>query len=444
MQAVWNDSTALSALVERVLALAKKQGAESSEVEASVNQGFCVTARMGELESVEHNRDKSLNITVYFDQRMGAASLSDFSPEAISAAVKAACSIARFTDRDDCAGLARPDELVGQWQDPDLYHPWNITVNDAVDLALHCEKMAFSEDDRIENSEGTAVSTADCWQAYGNSHGFIGSYPASRHEMSCCLVGRMNDEMQRGHSYTLSTRAELLDDARKIAKEAVFRTVSRLGARKLSTRRVPVVFLAEEARGFLGHFVAAASGGNLYRKSSFLLGLLGEEIFPKFIHIDERPHLPGLLGSSPFDDDGVATRPNVFIEAGRLKNYILGVYSAKKLGMQTTGNAGGVHNLFISTGKRDLPALLKKMDTGFLVTEIMGQGVNLVTGDYSRGAAGFWVEKGEIQFPVEEVTVAGNLRDMYAKIVEVGSDVDMRGNIKTGSILIEEMVVAGS
>ena len=444
MQLVSNDANVLSGIVEQILTLAKKQGADGAEVEASINQGFCVTARMGELESVEHNRDKSLNITVYFDQKMGASSLSDFSPEAMEAAVKAACNIAKFTGQDEYAGLAKPEELVGAWQDPDLYHPWDITVNAAVDLALACEKIAFSENKCIENSEGTVISTGNCWQAYGNSHGFIGSYPASRHEISCCLVGRLGEEMQRGYSYTISTRPELLDAISKVAKDAVFRTVSRLGSRKLSTRRVPVVFLAEEARGLLGHFVAAISGGNLYRKSSFLLDCLGEKIFPDFIKIDERPHLPGLLGSSPFDDDGVGTRENVFIDAGYLKSYALGVYSARKLGMHTTGNAGGVHNLFINTGKHHFAGLLKKMNKGFLVTELMGQGINLVTGDYSRGASGFWVENGEIQYPVEEVTIAGNLREIYARILEVGSDVDMRGNIKTGSILIEEMTIAGT
>lgn len=443
MQPVRDEGDMLSALVERVLQEVKKQGADSAEVEASLSQGFQVTARMRELESVEHNRDKSLNLTVYFDQRTGVASLSDFSAEAVSAAIKAACDIARYADRDPCAGLARPEEMVREWQDPDLFHPWELSVNAATDLALAGEEMAFASDRRIDNSEGTVVATSDSWHVYGNSHGFIGGYPVSRHDMSCSLVARDGEEMQRGYSYTVSAQSEKLDSIKMLAEKAVQRTVSRLGARKLSTRRVPVVFVAEEARGLLGHFVSAITGGRLYRKASFLLDHLDKRVFAPHIRLDERPFMRGILGSAPFDDDGVATRANVFVEQGVLQSYVLGVYAAKKLGLKTTGNADGVHNLFINTSDKDLSALLKTMDKGLLVTELMGQGVNLVTGDYSRGAAGFWIENGEIQYPVEEITVAGNLGEIYTRIVEVGNDVDMRGNIKTGSILIEEMMVGG-
>lgn len=442
-EAAWNHPEKLQALAEAVLAEAKKQGATACELEAGVHQGFTVTARCGAPEKIEHHRDKSLEITVYRGQRMGGASLTDFSPEARAAAVRAALNIAKFTDEDPCAGLADPGELARTWRDPELYHPWKLSVNEALDLAISCEKTAFARDRRIENSEGTTVSTSEAWDIYANSHGFVGTLPASRHDVSCSLVARSGEDMQRGYSYTVSCDASRLVATGQLAAEAVERTVSRLGARKISTGHVPVIFLAEVARGLIGHFISAISGRNLYQKSSFLLDSLGQKLFPEHITIDERPHLPGFLGSSPFDSDGVATRENVFVEAGVLKSYIMGVYSARKLGLSTTGNGGGVHNLFVSTGQRDLQGLLKQMGKGLLVTELMGQGVNIITGDYSRGASGFWVENGEICYPVEEATIAGNLRDMYARMVEVGADVDVRGNIQTGSILIEEMMVAG-
>ncbi len=433
----------LEQLIAHILHETKQQGATGAEVDVGVNKGFNVMVRMGEIETVEYNQDKIIEITVYFGKRSGSASISDIRPDAIKSAVQAACNIARFTDEDEFSGLAEKDLLAFNYQPIDLSYPWHLAVPKAIELARECEAIALAKDKRIENSEGVTVATSEAWSGYGNSHGFIGVYPVTRHEISCVLIAKKGEEMQRDYSYSVACDADSLDPIEEIANTAVERTLRRLGGQRLSTRHVPVVFAAEEARGLLGHFVGAISGGSLYRKSSFLLDHLGKSIFPKHITIDERPHLVKSLGSAPFDADGVTTRPNVFIDKGVLTNYCLSVYSAKKLGLQTTANGGGVHNLFISHGNKDLPALLKRMDTGLLVTELMGNGVNIVTGDYSRGASGFWIEKGEIQYPVEEITIAGKLPEMYANLVEVGNDIDQRGNIKTGSILLKEMMVAG-
>ncbi|MHB1949704.1 MAG: metalloprotease PmbA [Gammaproteobacteria bacterium] len=442
IQAEFNAET-LKSLVNSILQEAKNQGATSAEVDVGINKGFSVNARKGDVESVEYHQDKEVAITVYFGNRTGSASLSDMRPDAIHSAVKAACNIARFTDEDPCAGIADKNLLAFNYPQIELAFPWDISVEHAIELACECEAKALAKDKRITNSEGVSITTSSGWQAYANSHGFVGIFPATSHEVSCVLIAKQGDEMQRDYYYTLAADPELLEPLYMVATKAAERTVRRLGGQRLSTRRVPVIFAAEEARGFLGHFVAAIQGGNLYRKSSFLVDHLGKQIFPEHIFLDERPWLPKSLGSAPFDDNGVATQPKFFVEKGVLKSYSLGVYSARKLGMQPTGNAGGVHNLFINTGKKDLPQLLKTMGTGLLVTELMGQGVNLITGDYSRGASGFWVENGEIQYPVEEITIAGNLREMYMQIIEVGCDVDNRGNIKTGSILLESMMVAG-
>ncbi|SRR5579883_282108 len=430
-------------IVETILQETAKQGAAQAEVGVSMNKGFSINARKGDVESVEYNQDKNIGITVYFGKRTGSVSLSDFRMESIRSAVEAACNIARFTDEDQYSGLAEKELLAFNYPELELSYPWAITVEEAIKLACECEAHALANDKRITNSEGVTVSTAEGWQAYGNSHGFIGAYPSTTHEISCVLIATENGDMQRDYSYSISVDPHLLTPINQIADIAAKRTVNRLGAKRLSTRRVPVIFAAEEARGLLGHFIGAIQGGNLYRKSSFLLDQLGKKVFPSHITIQEHPHLPKGLGSAAFDDNGVATRDNVFIENGILKNYSLGVYAARKLGLQTTGNAGGLHNVFISTGQKNLSALLKTMDTGLLVTEVMGQGVNLVTGDYSRGASGYWVEKGEIQYPVSEITIASNLRDMYANLVEVGNDIDLRGNVRTGSILLENMMVAG-
>lgn len=438
----WNNPDYLKQIATDILQEAIKQGATSAETDIGVNKGFSVTARKGDVESIEYNQDKIIDITVYFGQRTGSASLSDLRPEAIRSAVEAACNIARFTDKDLCAGLAEKELLAFDYPHLDLAYPWNITVEQAIEMACACENIALAKDKRI-SAENVIVATTSAWHVYGNTHGFLGMYPITRHEISCVLIAKQDDDMQRDYDYTVACNPASLKSITEVAEIAAEQTIRRLGATRLTTRRVPVIFAANEARGLLGHFVAAISGGNLYRKSSFLLDHLHKQIFPEHIKIDERPHLPQALGSAPFDDNGVRTRPNIFVENGILNNYALGTYSARQLKMQTTGNSGGVRNLFISTGQKDLPALIKTMGTGLLINDLMGHGINLVTGDYSRGAAGFWVENGEIQYPVEEITVAGNLKDMYAHIVEVGADVDARGNIRTGSILIDGMTIAG-
>lgn len=437
------NEASLRQLIAIILQEAKQQGATSAEVSVSVNKGFAVTARMREIETVEYNQDKNIEITVYFGQRCGLASLSDVRIEAIRSAVQAACHIARFTDEDMYSGLADPALLSPNYPQIDMYTPWNISVTDAIDMALECEAIGLDKDKRICNSEGVTVGTIEVWNAYGNSHGFIGVFPVTRHEISSALIAKKGDDMQRDYSYTVASDPGLLDSIQTVAKQAVERTVRRLGAKRLSTRQVPVLFAAEQARGLIGHFISAISGGNIYRKSSFLVDHIGQAVFPKHITLDERPFLPKKLGSCPFDDDGLVTRPNVFVKEGVLQSYVLSVYSAKKLGLQPTANSGGVHNLFISTGQNGFDGMLKRLDTGLLVTELMGDAVSIITGDYSRGASGFWVERGEIQYPVEEITIAGRLQDMYGNLVEVGNDVDPRGNIQTGSVLLESMMIAG-
>jgi PmbA protein len=438
------NSSKLQAISKDILQEASRLSASQAEVSISANKGFSVRAREGDVETVEYNQDKHIEIRVYFGKRSGTASISDIRPEAVKAAVEAACHIAKFTDEDPAAGLAEKEELGFQYPKLDSYSPWLISVDDAISLACQCEREALSYDKRIMSAEEATVATVEVLHIYANSQGFLGHFPYTRHEISCVLIAKQDEEMQRDYSYTVASDPTLLESVSHVAKLAAERSVRRLGARRLQTMKAPVIFFAEEARGLLGHLTAAISGGSLYRKSSFLLDHIDKKIFPSFVQMVEQPHLPHALGSAPFDDDGVATRPNIFIEDGFLRQYALGVYTARKLGMKTTGNAGGVHNLVIKPGNKDLSALLKTMDTGLLVTEMMGNGVNLVTGDYSRGVGGFWVEKGEIRYPVHEITVAGRLQDMYAHLIEVGNDVDIRGNIRTGSILIEEMMIAGS
>jgi PmbA protein len=433
----------LQQMVADILQESKKLGATSAEVDVAVNRGFSATVRMGDVETVEYNQDKIIEITVYFGKRSGSASLSDTRPEAIRTAIQAACNIARFTDEDPFSGLADKDLLAFNYPSSDLFYPWDITVPRAIELGLECEAIGLAADKRIVNSEGVTVSTIEVWNAYGNSHGFIGISPVTRHEISAVFIAKHGEEMQRDYGYTVACAPDSLKSIQEVAQTAVERTVRRLNGRRMATCNSPVIFAAEEARSLLGHFVSAISGGSLYRKSSFLLDRLGQKVFPQHINISEKPYLAKSLGSSPFDDDGVTTRENVFVQDGILNSYSLSTYSARKLNLQTTGNAGGVHNLYINTSENDLPALLKKMDKGLLVTELMGNGVNLISGDYSRGAAGLWIENGEIQYPVEEITIAGNLNDMYQNLVEVANDVDHRGNINTGSILLENMMIAG-
>lgn len=434
----------LQAQVEEILAEARRQGASACEVAVSVGQGLSTTVRQGEVETVEFNRDQGFGITLYVGQRKGSASTSATGSDAIRETVAAALAIAGHASEDDCAGLADAALMAGQLPELDLYHPWSISPEQAVEQALACEAAAFAADEQIRNADGTSLNTHQGCRVYGNSHGFIGGYASTRHSLSCVMIAEGQGQMQRDYWYDVNRQGELLADPASIGQRAAQRAVSRLGARPVPTCEVPVLFAAELAGGLFGHLLAAISGGNLYRHSSFLEGALGQRLFPQWLSLDERPHLPRALGSATFDGDGLATYAKPFVEGGELVSYVLGTYSGRKLGMPSTANAGGVHNLFVSHGDEDQPALLRRMGRGLLVTELMGQGLNLVTGDYSRGAAGFWVENGEIQFPVQEVTIAGNLRDMFRQILAVGNDLERRGNICTGSVLIERMTVAGS
>ncbi len=433
----------LERLVHDLLAEAKQQGASATEAASSQDAGLSVAVRLGEVETVEHTRDNGLAVTVYFGQRKGSASTSDLSEAAVRDTVRAACKIACYTQEDDCAGLADADLMAKDPPDLDLYHPWGLEVEEAVDLALDCERSALSVDARIDNSEGATLNSHVGLQVYGNSHGFIGGYPTTRHDLSCAVVGREGDTMQRDYWWTRGRAPEDLESAEEVGRKAAIRTLSRLGSRKLSTRECPVLFQADMAIGLLHHLIGAIKGSSQYRESSFLLGCKDTSVFPQFVHIHENPLLPRALGSSAFDAEGVATRTRDLISAGVLQGYVLDSYSARKLGMHTTANAGGVRNLRIDPGPLDREALLKEMDTGLLVSELMGHGINPVTGDYSRGATGFWVENGDIAYPVEEITVAGNLKDMFQYLVAVGADVDTRGSTQSGSWLIERMTVAG-
>jgi PmbA protein len=434
----------LQAQVEEILAEARRQGASACEVAVSAGQGLSTTVRQGEVETVEFNRDQGFGITLYVGQRKGSASTSATGSAAIRETVAAALAIAQHASEDECAGLADAALMARELPELDLYHPWSITPEQAVEQALVCEAAAFAADARIKNADGTSLNTHQGCRVYGNSHGFVGGYASTRHSLSCVMIAEGQGQMQRDYWYDVNRQGDLLADAAGIGRRAAERAVSRLGARPVPTCEVPVLFAAELAGGLFGHLLAAISGGNLYRHSSFLEGALGQRLFPEWLSLDERPHLPRALGSATFDGDGLATYAKPFVDKGELVSYVLGTYSGRKLGLPSTANSGGVHNLFVTHGDEDQVALLKRMGRGLLVTELMGQGLNLVTGDYSRGAAGFWVENGEIQFPVQEVTIAGNLRDMFRQIVAVGRDLERRGNICTGSVLIEKMTVAGS
>lgn len=433
----------LQQLAEDVLTHARKQGASACEVDVSEGFGQSVSVRCDEVETIEFNRDKGIGITVYAGQRKGYASTSDFSAQALRDTVDAALAIARFTAEDACAGLADAALMATHMPELDLYHPWDLSVEHAIDVARACEQAAFAASPRISNSEGASISTQQAHFISANSLGFMGGYPTSRHYISCSVIAGEQDEMQRDDWYTTHRNAACLDDAAVVGRRAAERAVARLGGRRIKTGEYPVIFEAPLAAGILGSLVHAASGGALYRKSSFLLDQLGKKIMPDFVQISERPHLPCGLGSSAFDNDGIATRDREVVTDGILQGYFLSVYTARKLGMQTTGNAGGSHNMIIRPGAEDLPALLRRMGRGLLVTELLGHGINYVTGDYSRGAAGYWVENGEIAYPVEEITIAGNLREMFAGIQAVGNDVQIRGTKQTGSILLDRMTVAG-
>lgn len=437
----------LQEFAQDVLVHAQKQGASACEVDVSEAFGQSVTVRCKAVETIEYNRDKGIGVTVYIGQQKGYASTSDFSAVALRETVEAALNIARFTAPDPCAGLPEENLLAKGSQrlpDLDLYHPWLLSVDGAIDLAQRCEQAAFAVSPQVTNSEGATVSMQEGQFVSANSLGFMGGYPTSRHYLSCSVIAGKNDKMQRDDWYSTARNPQAIAQPEAIGDYAARRALSRLGARKIKTCQVPVLFEAPLATSLIGSFVHSVSGGSLYRKTTFLADSLGKRVFSKKMQISERPHLPGGLSSSYFDSDGVATHDREVIIDGVLQGYFLSAYTARKLGMQTTGNAGGCHNLIVQPGKRDFRALLKKMGRGLLVTELLGQGVNYVNGDYSRGAAGYWVEGGEIVHAVEEITIAGNLRDMFRNIAAVGNDVLVRGSKQVGSILVEQMKVAGN
>ena len=429
--------------VQQLLDEAKAQGATAAEAGLSVDDGLSVTARLGIVETIEHHCSQGLGVTVYFGQRKGVASTTDLSPTSIKETVSAACSIARYTSEDDCAGLPDADLLATEFPDLDLYHPWDLSSEKAIEMAIECEDAARNYHEDISNSEGATISTHKGLSVMGNSLGFLQARLSSRHSLSCSVLAQRGDEMQRDYWYSVARNADFLELPKEVGIIAAERTLRRLGGRSLSPRQCPVLFSAEIASSLLGSFIGAISGGSLYRKSTFLLDALNTQIFPSFIHIHEQPHLISGLGSAMYDSEGVATKHRDLVRGGILQDYVLSTYSARKLGLKSTGNAGGVRNLTITPTGGDFESMLQLLGTGLLVTELMGQGVKMMTGDYSRGAAGFWVEHGVIQYPVEEITIAGNLKDMFQNIVAVGNDVDLRGNTRTGSILIEQMSIAG-
>ncbi|MET3132586.1 PmbA protein [Oxalobacteraceae bacterium GrIS 1.11] len=437
----------LKQLARDVLSFAREAGGSDAAVEISEGGGLSVSVRKGKIETIEQNKDKGMGVTVFVGQKRGNASTSDFSPAALRATVDAAYNIARFTADDDCAGLPDADMLELAPRDLKLFYPWLISAEEAVLLAQRAEAAAFAVDARVTNSEGAGVHVQQSHFVAANSRGFIGGYPFSRHTLSVAVIAGKGAKMQRDDWYSSVRDANKMAAPEAIGRYAAERALARLNARKLTTRTCPVLFEAPLAAGLLGAFVQATSGGALYRKSTFLLDSLGKQVLPAHIQITEDPHVMGGVGSAPFDEEGVKTLRRDVVKNGVVQGYFLSTYSARKLGMQTTGNAGGSHNLSLTSSKTrrgdDFVGMLKKMGTGLLVTELMGQGTNYVTGDYSRGASGFWVENGVIQYPVEEITIAGNMKDMLSQIVAVGSDVLMRGTKQTGSILIENMVVAG-
>ena len=438
----------LKEFAQTVLDAARGAGASACECEVSEGHGLSVTVRKDEPETIEHNLDKAIGVTVYFgdrpNARRGHASTSDFSAAALASAVEAAAAIARKTAVDDCAGPPEPAELAQAPRDLDLHHPWNLGTEEAIRIARRSERAAFALSPKIRNSEGATVAAQQGQFVFANSLGFMHGFPSSRHSISLSVIAEDRGLMQRDDWYSSSRVPGMLADPEALGRYAAARALARLGSRKIGTRQAPVLFEAPVAVGLIGSFVAAASGGSLYRKSSFLLDALGKQVFSAGLTIEERPHERRALASTPFDDEGVATRTRAVVAKGVLQGYFLGSYSARKLGMQSTGSAGGAHNLVVSSDGPGLAGMIKDLQRGFLVTEMLGHGTNLLTGDYSRGAAGYWVENGEIAYPVEEVTVAGNLKDMYRGIARVGSDTVVRGAYQCGSILVDNMTIAGN
>ncbi|WP_338767117.1 metalloprotease PmbA [Massilia sp. METH4] len=438
----------LKQLARDVLAYAREKGGTDAAVEISEGSGLSVSVRKGKIETIEQNKDKGLGVTVFVGKKRGNASTSDFSTDSLRATVEAAYNIARFTADDEAAGLAEEELLERDPRDLQLFYPWAITTEEAVTLAQRAEAAAFAVDPRVTNSEGAGVHVQQSHFVSANSRGFIGGYPYSRHTISATPIAGKGAHMQRDDWYSSVRDPKKLATPEAIGRYAAERALARLHARQITTRTVPVLFEAPLAAGLLGAFVQATSGGALYRKSTFLLDTLGQQVFPEHVQVSEDPHVIGGIGSAPFDEEGVRTRYRDVVKDGILQGYFLSTYTARKLGMQTTGNAGGSHNLSLTSTltrpEDDFAGMLKKMGTGLLVTELMGQGTNYVTGDYSRGASGFWVENGIIQYPVEEITIAGNMKEMFRQIVGIGNDVLIRGTKQTGSILIEKMVVAGN
>jgi PmbA protein len=434
----------LEALVRLALDDAMQPGVDQAEVGASSDTGISVTARLGDVENLEYTNDRGIGITVYRDSRKGSASTSDVRPEAVREAVSKACTFASCTAQDPNSGLADADLMCTDSKDLQLDYPWTIEAAEAIEMAIECEAAGLQYDPRIDNSEGASVSSNRGSRAYGNSHGFMGSLSKTSHSISCVVLGSENGEMQRDYYYSSSRDPADLEDGQLIGETAAKRVISRLGARKMKTTRAPVLFIPELARGFIGHSIGAIMGGAQYRRSSFLLDAIGEKIFPNFVRIEERPHLPKAMASTAYDSDGVATYDRDIVSDGVLQGYVLSAYSARRLGLETTANAGGAQNLIVPGNAGDLESLIAEMGTGLIVEELIVQGVNAVTGDYSRGVVGQWVENGEIQYPVHEVTIAGNLRDLYPRITSIGTDQDIRGGIRCGSLLVEEMTIAGS
>ncbi|MDE2155782.1 MAG: metalloprotease PmbA [Xanthomonadaceae bacterium] len=432
----------LAELAEDVIRRARAAGASQAEVAASIDTGLSVNVRLGEVETVEHTRDRGFGLTVYFGQSKGSASTADLHPDSIQATLDQACAIARHTEADPASGLADAARMATTFPDLDLWHPWDIDTTRAIELGIEIEDAGRAHAG-ISNSDGASVQASQGVSVYANSHGFVGRERGTRHSLSLALIAGDDDGMQRDYWYDSVRAAGDFMSAKALGDKAAERTLARVGARSLSTRQCPVLFVPELARGLIGHLVGAVSGGALYRRASFLLDHVGKPVMPAWLNIMERPQLLRGQGSGSFDAEGVATRDSALIEGGVLARYVLGSYSARKLGLESTGNAGGIHNLVVEPGRDDFAGMLKRMGSGLLVTEVMGQGVSTITGDYSRGAAGFWVENGQIAYPVEEITIAANLRDMFAGIVAVGADVDRRSQILVGSILLERMTVAG-
>lgn len=436
---------ALEALVKLALDEAGKRGADQAEVAVSHDIGLSATARHGDVENLEYTNDRGIGITVYRDSRKGNASTSDISPQAIREAVAKACTFAELTASDQYAGLADAALMCTNIIDLDLDYPWPIDATKAIEIAIEAEASALAFDKRISNSEGATVTTNRGSRAYGNSHGFVGSVTRTSHSITCVVLAEADGVMQRDYQYTSARDSNDLDSPAAVGESAARRVIKRLGARKIKTTRAPVLYVPELARGFIGHAIGAISGGAQYRRSSFLLDAIGSKIFPDFLDIHERPHLKKAMASTAYDAEGVATCDREIVADGVLQSYLLSSYSARRLGLETTANAGGAQNLIVAGEPgHDEASLVRQMGTGFLVQELIGQGVNGVTGDYSRGAVGQWVENGEIQFPVHEVTIAGNLKDLYPRIVAAGDDLDVRGGIRCGSLLVEEMTIAGA